>query len=134
MYAYLYAMQVAIKFLSQYTLYNFPIVPDVSRAIIPLSHRRARTKLEWQTLQHLLDVLRGLATLDLCSERTWTATSLAQHGKGRSLRDCRSELPPSPASLAVDQHQEQKERVFSHFWTSETPSHCASVFAVRTIE
>ena len=33
MYAYLYAMQVAIKFLSHYKLHNFPIVPDVSRAI-----------------------------------------------------------------------------------------------------
>ena len=50
-------------------------------------HRRARNKLQWQTLQHLLDVLRGLAILDLCSERTWTATSLPRHYEGRSLRN-----------------------------------------------
>ena len=33
-----------------------------------------------------------------------------------------------------DQHQEQKHCVYSHFWTSETPSHRACVFGVQTIE
>ena len=32
-------------------------------------------------------VLRGLVILDLCSRGTWTATSLARHCKGHSLRD-----------------------------------------------
>ena len=66
----------------------------------PLSHGRARSKLQQQTLQHLLDVLRGLPILDLCNEGTWTATSPHDTAKGIAC-ETRSEPPPSPASLAV---------------------------------
>ena len=54
---------------------------------LPLSHQRARSKFQWQTLQHLIDVLPGLAILDLCSEGTWMDTNLARCCKGCSLRD-----------------------------------------------
>ena len=70
----------------------------MSVALLPLSHGRARSKL---TLQHLFDILRGLMILDLCSERTWTATSLHDTAKGIAC-ETRSEPPPSLASLAVE--------------------------------
>ena len=53
-------------------LRQLPQCTTTSVALLPLSHRRARTKLQWQTLQNLLDVLQGLVILDLCSEGTWT--------------------------------------------------------------
>ena len=68
--------------------------------LLPLSYGRARSKLYWQTLQHLLDILRGLTILDLCSEGTWKANSPHNTAKGVAC-ETRSEPPPSPASLAV---------------------------------
>ena len=63
-YVYLHAMQVA-KFLSRYTLHNFPFVPNISRAITsePLKSKN-KTLVANSTL---LAVLQGLAILDLCS-------------------------------------------------------------------
>ena len=77
-YVYISVRYASHKFLNHYKLHNFPIVSDV--------HRRARTKLQWQTLQHLLDVFRSLAILDLCSDGTWTATGLPRHCEGHSLQ------------------------------------------------
>ena len=82
------------------SLHNFPIVPT-SVVVLPLNHRRVRTKLQWQTLQHLLDVLRGLAILDLCSRGTWM-TILVLHNTAKGVAcKIKSEPPPSPASLAA---------------------------------
>ena len=81
-------------------LHNFPFIYTTSVALLPLSHGRVRSKLQWQTLQHLLDVLPGLAILDLCSERTWTATSPHDTTKGVAC-ETRSDPPPSPVSMAV---------------------------------
>ena len=99
MYVYLYAEQITSFWGAKCTLHNFPFVHDVSRAI-SLSHGRARSKLYSQTLQHLLDVLRGLTILDLCSEGAWTATSPHDTAKGLACEK-RSEPPPSPVSLVV---------------------------------
>ena len=81
-------------------LHNFPFVYTTSVALLPLSHGRVRSKLQWQTPQHLLDVLRDLTILDLCSERTWTATSPHDIAKGVAC-ETRLEPPPSLASMAV---------------------------------
>ena len=81
-------------------LHNFPFVYTTSVALLPLSHGWVRSKLQWETLQHLLDVSRDLMILDLCSERTWTATSPHNTAKGVAC-ETRSELPPSSASMAV---------------------------------
>ena len=78
------------KFLRRYTLHNFPFVHDVSRAIT--SEPWKSEKQSSQTLQHLLDFLRGLTILDLCSEGT--------SAKGVACKT-RSEPSPSLASLAV---------------------------------
>ena len=48
-----------------------------SVTLIPLSeHEKASNKLEWQALQHLIDVLLGLPILDLLSGRTWTVPGI----------------------------------------------------------
>ena len=70
-------------------LHNFPFVHDISHAITSEPWKSDK----WQTLHNLLDVLRGLTILDLCSGPHDTAKSVACK--------TRSEPPPSPASLAV---------------------------------
>ena len=97
-YVYLYAEQVTSFWGT--TLCTISPSYTTSVALLFLSHGRARSKLWWKTLPRLLDVLRGLTILDLCSERTWTATSSHDTAKGVAWKT-RSEPPPSPASLAV---------------------------------
>ena len=97
----LYTEQVASFWCTTCTLHNFPFVHDVSRAITSEPWKSEKqTLVPWQTLQHLLDVLRGLTILDLCSEGTWTATSPHDIAKGVAF-ETRSEPPPSPVSMAV---------------------------------
>ena len=60
-------------------------------------------------------------------------TSLHDTVKGIPC-ETRLELSPSWRPWLYDQHREQKELVYLHFWMSETPSHCVCVFAVQTIE
>ena len=49
-------------------------------------------------------------------------TSLAQHCKPGVACETRSESPPSRHPWVYNRHQEQKECVYLHFWTPETPS------------
>ena len=79
---------------------QFPLCTQCQSHYYFCAMEEQRSKLQWQTLQHLLDILQGLTILDLCSEGTWTATSTHNTAKGVAC-ETRSEPPPSPAFLAV---------------------------------
>ena len=63
---------------------HWTISPSYTSVVlaIPLNHQRVRSKLWWQTL---IDVLRGLGILELCSKGTWMDTSVKWHCEGYSL-------------------------------------------------
>ena len=108
-------------------------LPLRTRRHLPLSHRGAKSKLQWQTLQHLLDVLPGWRYQNCVV--TEHGRILVSHNTVKGIAcETRSEPSPSRRPWLYDRHQEQKELVYSHFWMSEKPSHCVCVFAVRTIE
>ena len=79
---------------------QFPLrIHNVSRAITSEPWKSEKqTSVANSTA--FLDVLRDFTILDLCSKRTWTATSPHDTAKGVACKT-RSEPPPSPASMAV---------------------------------
>ena len=76
----------------------FPSYPT-SVVLLPRSHRRARTKLQWQILQHCLTSCEAWQ-YQTCIAREHGQLLVLHYTKGVAC-ETRSEPPPSPASLAV---------------------------------
>ena len=79
-------------------------------------------KLEWQALQHLLDVLLGLVILDLLSGRTWTVPRIFAF-----VHDCTINTQRTNSFTFLDVWNVMSSYVF-------VTCHRACDFAVRTLK
>ena len=107
---------------------QFPFVHDVSRAITSEPSKSKKKTLVANSTAFCLTIL------DLCSEGTWTDNSLARHCEGCSLRDYRSEPPPSWRFLAIRSTRRAKKNVFTRTSGHQKRHLTVLGFAVWTTE